>query len=297
MEACLGAGDSVLATGRADSMDGFAKSFSPSKSVNLQIAPLDICDESQIREMLAKHQPDVLYHLAALTFLPQVERERKAAFDVNVTGTMALLDAARAHPAMRVLFVSSAQIYQPSETPISESGAFVPSSFYGMTKRLAEEVAFYYSHHGVQVMVARPFNHSGPGQRPEFVLPSFAKQIADAERGIREPKIRVGNLNAVRDFLHVRDVVAAYRALATSGRSGEVYNVCSGEGRTIWSALMGLVSRAKVGVEVEVDPDRLRAGDAKAMVGDATKIRTETGWLPALSFDDLLDDLIKDARS
>lgn len=288
---CLSAGDEVVATGRPEVREDIVESL-PGAVFEV----LDVGDPLQIAQILQKHNPRVIYHLAALTFLPEVEKQRKLAFDVNVGGTMAMLDGARAISNVKVIFVSSAQIYSPSATPISETGALLPPSFYGMTKQMAERIAHFYAQNGVFTMIARPFNHSGPGQRAEFVLPSFAKQIVEVEQGKREATIRVGNLNAIRDFLHVRDVVAAYRSLAISGRNGEVYNVSSGRGRSIASALDALVSRAKVKVTVEVDPQRLRAGDAEAIIGDATKLRNETGWEPKVSFEELLDELLVSAR-
>lgn len=291
----LDSGDEVIATGREETVAEITASIPDGARTRTKVSALDINNQGQVHAAFECYKPDVVYHLAAITFLPAVEKDRKGAFDTNAGGSVAVFEGARDCNA-RILVVSSAQIYTPSAKPIDETGETSPSSFYGMTKLVMEQIAHYYSLQGVHSVIARPFNHSGPGQRPDFVLPSFARQIVDAERGLTEPKIRVGNLNAVRDFLDVRDVVRAYRSLVLGGKSGEIYNVCSGNGRSIWSALMGLVSRACRGVEVEVDPNRLRAGDAQAIVGNNAKIKAATGWSPWISFDGMLDALIAEAR-
>ncbi|MBI3817862.1 MAG: GDP-mannose 4,6-dehydratase [Planctomycetes bacterium] len=290
-EHCLSEGDVVIATGRPENRADLERTLP-----RAMVDDLDVCKESDVARVLDRHRPDVIYHLAALTFLPEVEKSRKVAFDVNVGGTMAVLDGARSRPGVRVLFISSAQVYSPSLQPISESGAHEPSSYYGMTKRMGEQLSLYYAQNGVHAVVARPFNHSGRGQQSSFVLPSFAKQVVDVERGARAHIIKVGNLESIRDFLDVRDVVRAYRLLMSRGAPGEIYNVCSGRGRTILSALQALIARAKVKVEIEIDPARLRAQDTSAIVGDFTKIHNAVGWNPEIPFENLLDELLDSAR-
>jgi GDP-4-dehydro-6-deoxy-D-mannose reductase len=266
------------------------------KFPSARVQKLDICEAAAVQETMQRERPDVVMHLAAVTFVPQAERERKLAFDTTVGGTLNILNAAAGLSNVRVLFVSSAHIYAAAPGPVDESTPVVPNGFYGVTKRMAEDLALYYSAKDCFVAIARPFNHTGPGQRTDFAIPSFARQIAEAERGIREPKIRVGNLDAVRDFLDVRDVVRAYRAIATQGQSGEIYNICSGRGRSIWSVLQGLIARARVPVEVETDPSRLRGVDTPAIVGDSSKLQRATDWRPSIPFEQTLDDLLAEAR-
>jgi GDP-4-dehydro-6-deoxy-D-mannose reductase len=142
-------------------------------------------------------------------------------------------------------------------------------------------------------MPVRSFNHTGPGQAPDFVAPSLARQIALIERGVVEPVIRVGNLEAIRDFTDVRDVIRAYVALMQRGQAGAVYNVGSGVGRSIRSVLDALLARARVEVRVETDPARLRPSDVPALVADAARLRLTTGWQPVISFERMLDDLME----
>ncbi|MFN0206126.1 MAG: GDP-mannose 4,6-dehydratase, partial [Planctomycetota bacterium] len=282
-EHCISEGDAVSLTTQGDSIVELQKRFPGSA-----VAAMDICNSDEVRTVVSQVAPHVIYHLAAVTFIPEAEKNREAALEANVGGTLKLLEAARTLKKVHFVFVSSAQIYTPADFPILETAPVAPNSFYGVTKRTAEQLAIYYSTPDFIVSIARPFNHSGPGQRADFVLPSFAKQIAEAERGIREAKIRVGNLNSVRDFLDVRDVVRAYRAMATKGPAnrssfGEIYNICSGTGRTVRSALDGFVARSKVNVNVEVDPELLRRGEANTIIGDVTKLRTQTGWTQKIS--------------
>ena len=145
---------------------------------------------------------------------------------------------------------------------------------------------------GVDVVVTRSFNHTGPGQPPTFVAPSFARQLARIERGLQEPVLKVGNLDALRDLTDVRDVVRAYTALMASGATGEVYNVASGMGRSIRAIVDTLVAAATVPVRVEIDPARVRTIDAPALIGDASKLRALTGWTPRIPFERMVSDLL-----
>jgi GDP-4-dehydro-6-deoxy-D-mannose reductase len=166
-----------------------------------------------------------------------------------------------------------------------------------LTKRQAEGIAEHFASRELHCVIARPFNHAGPGQSPLFVLPSFARQVAEAEAGLRAPSLAVGNLDAVRDFSDVRDVVRAYRLLALKGERGGLYNIASGQGRSIRSALDGLLAKARIPIAVNVDTARLRSHDAAAIVGDAAKLRARTGWTPQIPFEKTLDDLLEDARA
>jgi GDP-4-dehydro-6-deoxy-D-mannose reductase len=285
-------GDEAVLSARTDVLDSLRAAFPKNKCVEL-----DVRDVARLRALIAAESIEVVYHLAAITFVPEVDRDPLAAFDANVGGTLGVLEAAiasRVNP--KIVIVSTGHLYAPCEAPIDESGRLETNSLYGMSKRHAEELALHYASRGARVVVARPFNHSGPGQAPSFVLPSFARQIAEAEAGAREPRLAVGNLAAVRDFLDVRDVVRAYRLLASKGAAGEIYNIASGEGRSIRSALDALLSNAKIPIGVEVDPARMRAHDALAIVGNAAKLTAATGWKPTIQFTAMVADLLDDAR-
>jgi len=214
--------------------------------------------------------------------------------ETNVLATEYLFDALRRSGVKcRVVVTGSSAVYAPSAEPISEDGAIAPASPYAISKLAQEQLALHaLQEDGLDVLVTRSFNHTGPRQTPAFVAPSMARQIALIERGQMEPVIKVGNLEARRDLTDVRDVVRAYAALMRSGTTGVVYNVASGVARSIQSVLDALVSRAKIPVRVEVDPDRMRPNDVPVIVGDASRLTTATGWRPAITFDQMLDDLL-----
>lgn len=296
-EHLLTEGDEVILTGRAADLTALAAGFPPDAFPRARVVEADVCDASSLSRAFEVAPVDAVFHLAASTFVPDVERNRPGGFDVNVGGTLRVFEAARQlDRPPRILLVSTGHLYAPSTEPVTESAPLDLSAFYSLTKRQAEELAEFYGAREVPAIVVRPFNHTGPGQNPRFVLPSFARQIAEAEAGEREPRLTTGNLESIRDFLDVRDVVRAYRVLALRGERGEVYNVASGVGRSIRSALEGLLARARVPVSVAVDAARLRGGDAAALVGDASKLRRCTGWEPVIPFDRTLDDLLDDAR-
>ena len=150
---------------------------------------------------------------------------------------------------------------------------------------------------GVSVIVARPFNHTGPRQRPDFAAPGMARQIALIERGSLEPLIKVGNLDAERDLTDVRDTVRGYTLLMEKGVPGMVYNVASGVARSIRAVLDALLQRSRVPIAIAVDSERLRPLDTPVILGDASRLRTTTGWTPRFPFERTIDDLLAYWRS
>jgi GDP-4-dehydro-6-deoxy-D-mannose reductase len=192
-----------------------------------------------------------------------------------------------------VLVTGSATVYPPSPTPLTEDDPVAPGNPYAVSKLAQEDLSLRAAvEDGLDVVVTRSFNHTGPRQTAEFVAPAMARQIAMIECGELEPVIRVGNLDAERDFTDVRDVVRAYIALMRSGQPSTVYNVCSGVARSMRSILDSLVQRSRVEVRIETDPARLRPNDAPLLIGDPTRLRTTTGWRPEIPFEQTLDDLL-----
>lgn len=245
-------------------------------------------------------RPEWVVHLAgqssaAVSFEKPVETYR-----TNVLGTWTLLESVRRHaPRARVLVVGSGEAYgpQPEGSRVAEDAPFRPVSPYALSKAAADEVAEAMARrHALEVVRTRSFGHTGPGQSPTFVIPSFARQIAEIETGRAEPVLRVGNLEVTRDLTDVRDVVAAYVALLERGRGGAAYNVCRGEGVRLDEAVRLLVSRSRVPVRVEVDPARVRPADLPYLVGDPAATTRDTGWKPGLSFEQTLDDVLAEWR-
>ena len=220
----------------------------------------------------------------------------------NVLGIVHLLDAARRlslRPA--VLVVGSAEEYGPvgkEEIPIREEAPLRPASPYAVSKVAQGALALLYGPAGgMRVVTTRTFHHTGPGRGEAFAESSFARQLAEIEAGRRPPVLEVGNLEAVRDFTDVRDVVRAYWTLLDHGDPGGVYNVCSGRGVRIRELLERLVALARIPVEVRVDAARLRPADIPALVGDPSRLREATGWSPRIELGTTLRDLIDDWRA
>jgi GDP-4-dehydro-6-deoxy-D-mannose reductase len=255
---------------------------------------VDLLDRDSVRRAIDRLRPTHVYHCAGVAHVADLWRDTTRGLEGNVLGTEHLLDALRrAGQPCRVLVTGSAMVYAPSDTPIDEDHALAPASPYALSKLAQEELARRaVREDGLDVIVARAFNHTGARQTPAFAAPSMARQIAMIEAGRVEPVIRVGNLEAHRDLSDVRDVVRAYAALMAAGVSNSVYNVASGTARSIRSLLESLVARSKVPVRVESDPARMRPSDVRFLAGNCSRLERATGWRPQISFDRMLDDLL-----
>ena len=255
---------------------------------------VDLLDRDRVRAAISDLRPTQVYHCAGVPHVAESWRDTSLPLAGNVLATQHLLDALRrTGVACRVLVTGSATVYTPSSEPIPETGAVAPGNPYAISKLAQEQLALRaMQEDGLETIVTRSFNHTGPRQTAAFAAPSMARQVALIERGQREPVIKVGNLEARRDLTDVRDVVRAYAALMASGTPGLVYNVASGVGRSIRSVLDGLVSRSRVAVRIEIDPDRMRPNDVPSIVGDYSRLQKATGWKPEIPFDRMLDDLL-----
>lgn len=258
---------------------------------------IDITEPATYRESLRAAQPQWIVHLAAATAVGASWQNPGQTQRLNVDATRLLLEtAAAASPATRVLAVSSADIYGPdvatSSEPLTELplAAARPVSPYGASKLQMEKLIE--ADFNDRVLRVRPFPHIGPGQRPGFVVADFASQIAAAEAAQPALVVHVGNLEAVRDFTDVRDVVRAYRLLIERGKVGEVYHVASGRGVKIKNLLEQLLSLSTKKITVEQDPSRLRPSDTPYVVGDASKLHQATGWQPMISLEQTLHDVL-----
>jgi GDP-4-dehydro-6-deoxy-D-mannose reductase len=247
----------------------------------------DLLDSARLAQVVAEIGPDAIVGLAGLSHVGESWRRMADYFRVNVVGTENLL---RASAGRRVVLASSAEVYgqvPEGEQPIGERREVDPRTPYALTKAAAERLGFA---HGA--VVVRSFNLVGPGQAPNFALPAFAAQIAAIARGEQEPVIKVGNLSARRDFVHVADGAAAFRTAAQKGRPGEVYNLASGRAFSIGEALERLMKVSGVAARIEEDPERMRPVDLPLLVGDAGKLKA-LGWEPRRGLDDALADLWK----
>jgi len=257
----------------------------PSSESELRI---DVLDADTIRHALEVAKPDVIFHLAGQPFVPRAVERPLEAFEVNAMGTVRLLEVVRTLMAgsyPRIVLAGSASVYgrvAESKNPLNEEHPISPVDPYGASKAAAEcfGMAAWCSYK-LPVTIARSFNHIGPGQSADFVVPSFAKQLARIKVGAEKPVMYVGDLTTERDFLDVRDVVEAYIALAENGDPGEIYNVCSGVPMRIQDILRLLIQIADIPIEVREDPARMRGSDLKTFYGDNAKL-CALGWAPKI---------------
>jgi GDP-4-dehydro-6-deoxy-D-mannose reductase len=257
---------------------------------------VDVTDPGALSAALSKIGPDAVCHLAAQASVGRSWNEARATFDVNTVGVLNLLEAAQALASRpRILLVSSADVYgtvSPDELPIGEDHPFRPTSPYGASKASAELLGLQaWLGSGLEVVRVRPFNHTGPGQVAEYVVPSLAQQVAQAARSGAD-HLSVGNLAARRDLTDVRDVVRAYRMLLTDGRPGEVYNVCRGQSVLIEDVAKRLLNLAGVDLPLVVDPARMRPVDLPDLRGDPSRLQETTGWAPEIELDQTLKDVL-----
>jgi GDP-4-dehydro-6-deoxy-D-mannose reductase len=252
-----------------------------------------------LAEHVADIRPDAVLHLAGLTSVGESFREPERYFDVNFNGVWNLLRALRAASFTgRLLFVSSGDCYglvPESDLPIVETRPLRPRSPYAVSKVAAESLCFQWAQtERLDVVLARSFNHIGPGQDVRFAVASFAQQLEEIRRGIRAPRIVTGNLDVTRDLTDVRDVVRAYVSLLETGRAGEVYNVGSGRETRIADVLDMLVAQSGVAPEIVTDPARVRSDEQRRAAADVRKIAAETGWAPSTPLATTLQDMLDD---
>ena len=271
-------------------------------ALDIEWAELDLSEHAAAAALLRRTGPTRIVHLAAQARPVVVARAPVEALESNYLALDALVSAAQAHtPNARILLVSSGEVYgyQPAEArPHGEEDRTHPHSFYAASRLAAEARALLDFEGGrLDVVRARPFNHTGPGRSSEYAEASFAKQLALIQRGEREPCIRVGNLAARRDFCDVRDVARAYVLLLERGESGGLYNIASGEPRTIQSVLNDLVALSQTQPEVVVERERYRPVPAEhvQLAGDPSRIRA-LGWEPTYAFHQTLSDIFEDWR-
>jgi GDP-4-dehydro-6-deoxy-D-mannose reductase len=280
---------------------------------------LDLRVECDVRDLVRRVRPEWVFHLAAVSNVRSSWQARRNTLETNVLGTHNLLEAVRLEaPRARVLFVSSSDVYgvaAEGDAPLAEDRPFRVTNPYAYSKAAGEMMCGFYERiEGLDIVIARPFPHTGPGQAPDFVCADWARQIVHIERGKAEPVIHVGNLDVKRDFSDVRDVVKAYIMLMRKGRRGEVYNVCSGKAVALREILDFLVGEAetrpsrsseppgaktgrKQAIKVQVDPGKLRKTDVPLLLGSNSKLIAETGWSPRIPIEQTLRDLLAYFRS
>lgn len=263
-----------------------------------QVVNLDILNKEQISEVLNAQRPDYIFHLAAQSSVAYSWKNPSLTIDVNVKGCVNVLDAIRDLDFKpRTLLIGSGEEYghiREGECPITEENNSRPGNIYAATKACQNMLGKIYADaYGMDVMMVRAFNHIGPNQTPMFVVADFCKQVAEIEKGIKEPVMYVGNLTAKRDFTDVRDVVKAYALLVKEGKRGETYNVGTGHALAIQEILDTIISMSDKSIEVKVDPDRLRPVDVPIIEPDIRKINECTGWKPQILLSQTLKETLE----
>jgi GDP-4-dehydro-6-deoxy-D-mannose reductase len=264
----------------------------------LRLRYADLRDPQGVQALISEVQPDHIFHLAAQSFVPASFADPWDTLHNNIRAQLNLLEAVRRlGREARILVIGSNEEYgapKPEELPLTEESSLRPNNPYAVSKVAQDFLGLqYHLAHGMPVVRVRPFNHTGPGQSSRFVVPAFASQIARIEAGLQDPLMKVGNLDAARDFTDVRDIVRAYHLAVTRGEPGDVYNLASGQPRAVQGLLEMLLSYSRAEIRVERDPDRYRPVDVPSVYGSAEKFSQRTGWEPQIPFEQTLQDVLQ----
>lgn len=292
----LASGHDVFGTTRCTAAARTHTSLAPD---HLRAATLD--DSQRLADIIREIHPDGVFHLAAFSSPSASFNDPDGAYRSNLHGSLNLFAAVRtAATKCRVVWVGSSDAYGhvgPDDVPVTESNLFRPLSPYAVSKAAADLAAYQWSRaQGLDVVRMRPFNHTGPGQDPQFVCSDFARQLIAIERGQQPAQVEIGNLDVTRDFSDVRDVARAYTLAWQCGTAGEAYNVCSGVPRTAREILETLIRLSGIDAGVVVRAERQRRVDVPFLVGSAAKLHAATGWSPMIAWEQTLRDLLDDWR-
>ncbi len=262
-------------------------------------AEFDLLDPQSLERMIGDDVPDAVIHLAGQTAVPAAIANPAETLQVNLIGTLNLLQTLKKRGfAGSFLYVSSGDVYgavAEADLPIDENQPPQPRNPYAVSKIAAEALCQQWSRvEPWRIVIARPFNHIGPGQRADFVISEVARQIVRIKRGLQPARLELGDVDVSRDFLAVEDVIGAYMALLRSGRNGEIYNVCSGREFVIRELIEQMLALAGISASIERDSRRFRPADQRRVVGDNAKLRGATGWQPRISLNDSLQSILQD---
>lgn len=263
----------------------------------IRLVDTDLRDYSSVHRVLDESRPQAIFHLAAQSYVPASWTAPNETLTTNITCQTNLFEAMRSLESDAVVQIACSSeeygLVLPDEVPITEDNPLRPLSPYAVSKVAQDLLGYqYFKSYGLKVIRTRGFNHTGPRRGEVFVTSNFAKQVAEIEAGLAAPTLRVGNLDALRDFTDVRDMVRAYWLAVQKGRPGVAYNISTGEGISIRDMLDKLLTLSKVKVEVQTDPARLRPSDVEVLIGDSSRFRADTGWEPQIPFDQTLEDIL-----
>lgn len=257
----------------------------------------DIRDASSVRNVMEEIKPDRIFHLAAQSFVPASWSSPAETLSTNIIGQLNIFESClQIGINPRIQLACSSEEYglvYENETPITEDNPLRPLSPYGVSKVGQDLLGYqYFMSYKLHIIRTRAFNHSGPRRGEVFVCSNFAKQVAEIEKGKREPVISVGNLEAKRDFTDVRDTVKGYWLALEKGEAGDVYNICAQKAYSIRELLNMLLAQTKLEIKIKQDPARMRPSDVPILLGDCSKFMKKTGWRPTIPFEKTLEDLL-----
>ncbi|GMK43321.1 GDP-mannose 4,6-dehydratase [Paenibacillus glycanilyticus] len=292
-EHLLGEGIEVTGTMRSHSSLRHIRHLLP----DMCLYECELMDAQAVERMMADIRPDLIFHLAAQSFVPLSWESPAETMTNNIVGQVHLLEAVRKLGlASKVLIACSSEEYghvEEDEVPVKETNPLRPISPYAVSKIAQDYLGYqYFKTYGQHIIRTRTFNHHGPRRGEQFVSSNFAKQIAEIEKGLKPPVLYVGNVDAKRDFTDVRDVVRAYRMAMDNCEAGEIYNIASGQCHEIREVIRILLSYSTVDITIEEDKTRLRPSDVKVLVGDYSKFYEQTGWKPEIPFEQTMKDLL-----
>lgn len=264
----------------------------------IQLQKINLLEQEEVDNLIASHKPEYVYHLAGLASAAESFKSPASAITNNIIAELNILEALKKNELTdtKVLIISTAEVYgfiEPADLPVDEQTSLRPVNPYAVSKIAQDYLGLqYHLSYNMNIVRVRPFNHIGPGQKDNFVLSSFAKQIAEIEKQKKDPVLHVGNIEAKRDFTDVRDMIKAYQLALEKGQSGEVYNIGSGTSRSISDILDILLSLSEVKIEVTPDPKRFRPMDVPEFVCDYKKFHELTGWQPEIPIERTLQDTL-----
>ncbi|UCC11423.1 MAG: GDP-mannose 4,6-dehydratase [candidate division WOR-3 bacterium] len=255
--------------------------------------PLDVLNPDMTKEALKESEPDVVFHLAAVSSVSKSIRDAALTYDTNIMGTVNLLEAVKGlEKKVRFIFISTCEVYGDGGGDITEDAPIVLNNPYAVSKYAAELVCRDYVRQGFDCVILRAFTHTGPGQARGFVLPHIAAQVAEIEKNKRPPLVELGNIDVMREFMNIADVMSAYVKAIDVCEAGRVYNVASGQGYSIRTAVDIYKELAKTPFEVKTQPSKIRPNDTPRLIGNGKRFMEATGWQPQYRFEKTIEDLL-----
>lgn len=277
----------------------FSETNSLKELKNIKLTHMDLTNEKEVKAVMSTIKPDYVFHLAAQSSVGLSWKHPNLTMDININGTINLLDSIREiNNECKILIIGSSEQYGKIEAcPVNEEHRLDPQNPYSVSKVCQEQLAkLYVKAYNMKIIITRSFNHIGPYQDPQFVVPDWAKQIAEIEKGLKQPVISVGDISVKRDFTDVRDVVEAYIHLIQMGIPGEIYNIGTGKAYELNEILRILLSLSEKNIKVEVDKNKIRPIENPIIECDKTKIFNLCGWYPRYKVEDTLKDILDNWR-